>query len=109
MSAGQKTSNGYLINSYNPESYTLGMSYQGVPVPVQMQASTVAPYTPQFFGPAFGVGSETEQDEKRMSDYMEGVQSYLADPSGKIPYGFNMSKEVMDRIHNIFNLAEENE
>ena len=71
LKAGQKTPEGYLINNYDPNSYTIGLSYAGVPVPVQMQKSVIAPYVPSFVEPKSGVGSETESDEQRMMSYLK--------------------------------------
>jgi hypothetical protein len=63
LKAGQKTSDGYLINNYDPKSYTLGMDYAGVPVPVSLQKSVVAPYQPQFMQQHKG---ESDADIERL-------------------------------------------
>lgn len=104
MKAGQTTANGYLINSYDPNSYTLGMTYKGVPVPVQMQTSIIPPYTPQFIKEANGgAGGISEQDLKRMEDMNKALgmaNSYLNDPSFEIPEGFSFDKSAVEQFKN---------
>lgn len=104
MKAGQTTSNGYLINSYDPESYTLGMTYKGVPVPVQMQTSIIPPYTPQFVKEAKGeAGGMTEEDMKRMDMMNISIglaNSYLQDPSLSVPEGFVFDKSALENFKN---------
>ena len=101
MKAGQKTANGYLINNYDPKSYTLGMSYQGVPVPVQMQTSIIPPYTPQFVKEAGGM---TKAELARLGDMdvaIQGANSYLNDPTlVELPQGYNFDKEAFARMRN---------
>lgn len=100
MKAGQTTADGYLINSYDPKSYTLGMTYKGVPVPVQMQTSIITPYTPQFVKEAKpDAGGMTEEDSKRMEFINNSIgmaNSYLNDPSLEIPEGFSFDKSAVD-------------
>jgi hypothetical protein len=107
MKAGQQTADGYLINSYDPKSYTLGMSYKGVPVPVQMQTSIIPPYTPQFVKESGGM---TEADQKRMDNMgiaVENANSYLNDPTLEIPQGFAFDKKaVSDMRKNYFSNKE---
>lgn len=98
MKAGQKTADGYLINSYDPKSYTLGMSYQGVPVPVQMQTSIIPPYTPQFVKESGGM---TEADQNRMDMMNQSIgmaNSYLNDPTLEMPEGFMFDKSALENF-----------
>jgi hypothetical protein len=81
MKAGQKTSDGYLINSYDPKSYTLGMSYQGVPVPVQMKTGVIQPYTPQFVKESGGMTEADMEREQMQSNIINQANSYLNDPT----------------------------
>ena len=81
---GQKTPSGYLINSYDPNSYTLGVSYEGVPVPVKMQGSVVQPYVPEFIKMSSGL--ETEQDAERLRN------AFMQDPSGKLGSYIDLDK-----------------
>lgn len=102
MKAGQTTSDGYLINSYDPKSYTLGMSYKGVPVPVQMQTSIIPPYTPQFIKETKGdAGGMTEEDLKRMEMMNSSIgmaNSYLNDPTLDVPEGFMFDKSAIENF-----------
>jgi hypothetical protein len=100
MKAGQKTSDGYLINSYDPKSYTLGMSYQGVPVPVQMQTSIIPPYTPQFVKESGGM---TEADQKRMDMMNNSIgmaNSYLSDPTLDLPKEYSFDAKALENMKN---------
>lgn len=83
--AGQKTPQGYLIDSYDPKSYTLGMSYDGVPVPVRIQGSSIPDYQPMFIR-----GTETEKDMEMMKvlPASEFSVAFAKDPSSAIDLEF---------------------
>ena len=98
MKAGQTTSDGYLINSYDPKSYTLGMSYQGVPVPVQMRAGTIQPYTPEFVKQSGGMTEAEIEREQQMSSLINNANSYLNDPTLELPKPYAFSNEILNKM-----------
>lgn len=121
MKVGQATSDGYMINSYDPRSYTLGMTYQGVPVPVRMQQAVVKPYgikkpyTPEFMS---ATGGMTDSEMELMKDsgidrdqvlrnMMNNASSYMNDPTMKLPEGYGFSKEAFNSMRsNYYNNQE---
>jgi hypothetical protein len=64
LKAGQKTPQGHTIDSLDPETGFLNLSYQGVPLmPLKMRDAVVQDYVPAF---TQGGNSETEADDERM-------------------------------------------
>lgn len=92
--AGQKTPQGYLIDSYDPKSYTLGMSYGGVPVPVRIQGSSIPDYQPIFMRGTETRGTETEKDMERMNALP--ASAFTQDPSQQVKSIFtrNMIEQI---------------
>jgi len=82
VKSGQKTPQGHTIESFDPNTGFLSLSYQGVPlVPLKMKTSVVQPYTPQFTKEA---GSMTEEDMNRQemqNSLIQNANSYLNDPT----------------------------
>lgn len=103
--SGQKTPSGYLIDSYDPNSYTLGVSYEGVPVPVKMQGSVVQPYVPEFI--KMSSGSETEQDVKRLKAM--GIpygNTFMQDPSADLGSYIDLDEEQIGLMADNFKNSE---
>lgn len=80
LKAGQKTPQGHTIDSYDPSTGFLGMSYEGVPlVPLKMRESVIQDYKPMFTGghpydqdPSMNIPTFTEE-ELAMAQEMYGI------------------------------------
>ena len=101
LKAGQKTPQGHTIDSYDPKTGFLGMSYAGVPLmPLKMRDTVVQDYKPLF--------TKEQQLDTYLTqaefDAFQGAQSAIEDPTMQVdfdikPYqGFN--KEQMEQIKN---------
>lgn len=94
--AGQKTAQGYLIDSYDPKSYTLGMSYGGVPVPVRIQGASIPDYQPMFMR-----GTLSDRDMEIMNTLGEAVNNvFVADPSRAVNMEF--TQKMIEDFQNRF-------
>jgi hypothetical protein len=109
MKAGQKTSDGYLINSYDPKSYTLGMSYAGVPVPVQMKTGVIQPYTPQFVKESGGMTEADIAREEMQNNLINNANSYLNDPTLEMPKEYSFDAKAMENMRNNYFSNKERE
>lgn len=112
MKVGQKTQQGHTIDSYDPKTGFLNMSYAGVPLmPLKLQEAVVQDYQPMFAGDerekdaerllAMGIPPDKIQEILNPKNLMFG-NSYTDDPTMQVdfdttPYkGFN--NELMEKI-----------
>ena len=73
LKAGQRSPQGHTIDSFDPNTGFLNISYQGVPLmPLKMRDSVVQDYVPAFIQNGSG---ETEADAKRMQELFNPIQN----------------------------------
>ena len=99
LRAGQKTPQGHTIDSLDPNTGFLNLSYQGVPLmPLKMRDAIVQDYIPPYNGS--GGSGETEADEQRLMNLFEPVQN--KDGTWSVPHFgkqvFKSLEEVKDMI-----------
>ena len=98
LKAGQRSPQGHTIDSLDPKTGFLNLSYQGVPLmPLKMRDSVIQDYVPAFTQDG---GGETEKDKQRMMEMFQPVQN--EDGSWSVPtFGkqvFKDLEEAMDMV-----------
>ena len=95
LKAGQRSPQGHTIDSLDPKTGYLNISYQGVPLmPLKMRDSVIQDYVPAFTQDG---GGETEKDKQRMMEMFQPVQN--EDGSWSVPtFGKQTFKDLEEAM-----------